>query len=89
MPVANTPSSNRAAENSCARSASPTITGVIGVSLTPVLNPAEVQRAFEVPRVVPETLDALGLASRTSKAARQAAATAGGCEVENRNGRAR
>src|SRR5580692_4332713 len=37
IPVASTPSSKSAAERACAMRASPTITGVMGVSLTPVL----------------------------------------------------
>ena len=41
MPVASTPSSNSSRDSWCASAASPTITGVIGVSLIPVLNPAD------------------------------------------------
>ena len=41
MPVARTPPSNSARESSWASRASPTITGVMGVSLWPVSKPAE------------------------------------------------
>src|SRR5260370_12850 len=40
IPCANTPSSKRRLLNCIARAPSPTITGVIGVSLFPVLNPS-------------------------------------------------
>ncbi len=53
------------------------------------IEPGVAQTLLEVARILPELLNALGLLSRTSKAAIQAAVTAGGCEVENRNGRAR
>src|ERR1022692_1931617 len=44
MPVASTPSAKSSRESSCATLASPTITGVMGVSLIPVLNPADIDR---------------------------------------------
>ena len=43
MPVASTPSANNSRDNSYAFAASPTITGVIGVSLMPVSKPAFVR----------------------------------------------
>ena len=67
----------------------PTITGVMGLSLMPVLKPS-----FSSPdlknRVLSHNFSIhCGSVSRMSSAARQAAVTAGGCDVENRNGRAR
>ena len=88
IPVASTPSSNSSRESSVRELASPTITGVIGVSLSRV-EARCLQSLLEVAGVVPEHSMRSGSCSSTSNAARHAAATAGGWEVENRNGRAR
>ena len=61
MPVASTPSSNSSRESWCASAASPTITGVMGVSLIPVLKPAAARPCLEIAGVVPQLFDALGL----------------------------
>ena len=79
----------QASDSFIASAASPTMTGVIGLSLRPVLKPSALQTGLEEPRVLPQPLDELRFLSSTSMAAMQAAATDGGCEVENRNGRAR
>ncbi len=95
IPVAITPSSNSAREKSIAARPSPTIIGVIGVSLAgvftpPMLNPDALQFALEIPRVLPQLARcAPAPVSSMSNAAMHVAATDGGCEVENRNGRAR
>src|ERR1039458_2492467 len=89
MPVASTPSAKSSRESSCATLASPTITGVMGVSLIPVLNPADIKPCLKYLVLLHRFFIRSGSCSSTSKAARQAAATAGGCEVEKRNGRAR
>src|ERR1035437_970620 len=47
MPVASTPPANSSRDSWCASAASPTITGVIGVSLIPVLNPADFSPALK------------------------------------------
>ena len=66
------------------------MTGVIGLSLSAGVEAEGLQAGLEEAGVVPQPLDELRLgSSSTSMAARHAAATAGGCEVENRNGRAR
>ena len=88
MPCANTPSSNSRSESFMASAASPTMTGVIGLSLRPVsrpraASPALKKRVLSQSRSMRPSSD-----SSTSSAARQVAVTDGGCEVENRNGRA-
>ena len=55
--------------------------------MPPMLKPSSSQLLLPEARVLPELLDALRLFSRTSNAAMQVAATEGGCDVENRNGR--
>ena len=73
---------------------SPTMMGVIGVSLAgvltpPILKPSSPSSFFQK-RVFSQSFwMRSGSCSRTSKAAMHVAATEGGCEVENRNGRAR
>ena len=68
--------------------------GVIGVSLAgvftpPMLKPSPPSSFFQK-RVFSHSFSMRsGSSSSTSKAAMQVAATDGGCEVENRNGRAR
>ena len=63
--------------------------GVIGVCDRPVSNPSRASSALN--RVVLAHSRSIRQVSSsiTAIASRQAAATAGGCEVENRNGRAR
>src|SRR6266436_703252 len=89
--MARTPAEKSSRENSEAFAASPTMIGVMGVSLLPVLKPS-----FFSLRLKNFVLDHNFLMRRspasessTSKAAWQVAATEGGCEVEKRNGRAR
>ena len=89
MPCANTPASNSWSDNFIASAPSPTMTGVIGLSLDPVLKPRPASPALKN-RVFSQSRSMIcGSSSSTSIAAMHAAATAGGCEVENRNGRAR
>ena len=61
MPCANTPSSNSRSDSFIASAPSPTITGVIGLSLSPVLKPSAFEAGLEEPRVVPEPIDDLRL----------------------------
>ena len=61
MPCAKTPSSNRRSDSFIARAPSPAMTGVIGLSLRPVLKPSALEAGLEEPRVVPEPLDDLRL----------------------------
>ena len=61
MPCANTPCSNRRSESFIASAASPTITGVIGLSLTPVSKPSACEARLEEARVLPEAIDDLRL----------------------------
>jgi hypothetical protein len=65
------------------------MTGVIGLSLTPVSNPRACNPALKN-RVFSHSFSIhCGSLSSTSIAAMQVAATDGGCDVEKRNGRAR
>ena len=69
MPVAMRPWSKRARLKSMVLRPSPTMMGVMGVSLfgvvtPPMLKPAWVQLLLEVARVGPEALDAFGLACK-------------------------
>ena len=86
---AKTPSSSRRSLNRPAVAESPIITGVIGVSLAPVSKPSRPSSALKRRVFAQRRSISSGSSSRTRIASRQAAATAGGCEVENRNGRAR
>ncbi len=70
-------------------SESPIITGVIGVSERPVSKPSRVSSALKRRVLAHSRSRSSGSSYITRIASRQAAATAGGCEVENRNGRAR
>lgn len=86
---AKTPWAKSASDIFAAVAAWPTITGVIGLSLRPVLKPSDSRPALKK-RVLSQSCSIhCGSLSSTSIAAMQAAVTAGGCEVENRNGRAR
>src|SRR5687767_10878639 len=89
MPWAKTPSSNSRSENFIASAASPTITGVIGLSLTPVSKPSACRPDLKKRALSHSWRIHCGSLSRTSSAARHVAATDGGCDVEKRNGRAR
>src|SRR2546426_1693017 len=75
---AKTPSSNRRSLNRLAVAESPSITGVIGVALRPMSNPMETSRFLKYFVLVQSLLTWRGSVSRTSIAAVQAAATAGG-----------
>ena len=94
MPVPSTPSLNNSREKAMVKRPSPMMMGVIGVSLAgvvwpPMLKPSR-PSSFIQKRVLAQSCSIhCGSVSRTSKAAMQVAATDGGCEVENRNGRAR
>ncbi len=59
--VAKTPSSNRRPENRIVAPESPRMTGVIGVSETPVSNPRSASPALNSARVGPERVEQLGL----------------------------
>src|SRR5438128_12125088 len=77
---ANTPSSNNRSLNRFAMAESPRITGVIGVALRPMSNPIETSRFLEYFVLDRSFFTWRGSVSRTSIAAVQAAATAGGWE---------
>ena len=87
--VPNTPSSNSRFENRIVSSESPRITGVIGVSLVPMLNPRRASSALNRRVLAHRRSWSSGSSCMIRIASRQAAATAGGWLVENRNGRAR
>src|SRR5579862_574942 len=87
--VAKMPSSNSRPERRIAASESPTMTGVIGVSERPVSNPRRASSALNRFVLAHSRSMSHGSSSMTRIASRHAAATAGGWEVENRNGRAR
>src|SRR2546425_3531724 len=89
IPCANTPSSNRRLLKRIARAPSPTITGVIGVSLFPVLNPSCCKPRLKKEVFSHRRSTRLLSSSRISKAAIQVATTDGGCEVLKSTGRAR
>jgi hypothetical protein len=89
MPCAKTPSWNRRSDSFIASAPSPTMTGVIGLSLRPVLKPSVCSPDLKN-RVFSHSRSMIcGSCSSTSSAAMHAAATAGGWDVEHRNGRAR
>src|SRR5207237_48598 len=73
---AKTPSSKRRSLNRLAVAESPSITGVIGVSLRPMSNPIETSRFLKYFVFAQSFLTWRGSVSRTSIAAVQAAATA-------------
>ena len=94
MPVPSTPSLNNSREKSIVSLPSPMMMGVIGVSLSGVARPPMSKpsrpSSFFQKRVFSQSFSMRsGSFSRTSKAAMQVAATEGGCDVENKNGRAR
>ncbi len=70
-------------------SLSPSITGVMGVSLRPMSNPRRVISALKRRVLAHRRSMSSGSSTMIRIASRQAAATAGGWLVENRNGRAR
>jgi hypothetical protein len=80
----NTPSSNSRRANSCVRSASPVITGVIGVSESPVSNPNAWRPCLNRPVFAHRRSSLSGSSRMMSSASRQAATTDGGALVENR-----
>src|SRR5437763_16851325 len=94
MPVPSTPSLNNSRENSMVSFPSPMMIGVMGVSLAgvvlpPMSNPSSANSFFQK-RVFSHSVSMRsGSFSSTSKAAIQVAATDGGGDVENKNGRAR
>ncbi len=61
MPCAKTPFSNNRSDSFIASAPSPTMTGVIGLSLRPVLKPSVFSPALKKRGVVPELLDDLRL----------------------------
>src|SRR5436190_1286303 len=77
---ANTPSSNNRSLNRFAIVESPSMTGVIGVALRPMSNPIETSRFLKYFVFDHSFFTCRGSVSRTSIAAVQAAATAGGWE---------
>ena len=88
IPCANTPSSKSRSESFMASAPDPAMTGVMGVSDVPVSKPRRSRPALKKRLFSQSRSMSSGSDASTSIAARQAAATAGGCEVENRNGRA-
>ena len=86
--MAKTPSSNKRAENSLASGASPSITGVMGVSPRPKSNPRRRISALKVGVFCHSRSSSSGDSSSTSTAAMQAAASAGVMALEKRKGRA-
>ena len=94
MPVPITPSLKSSREKSMVSLPSPMIMGVIGVSLAgvvlpPMLKPSRPSSFFQKRVFSQRASMRSGSFSNTSKAAMHVAATLGGCDVENRNGRAR
>src|ERR1700690_4032464 len=85
---AKTPSAFNSREKSKAFAASPTMMGVIGVSLLPVLKPSFFSLRLKNFVLLQSFLIKRSPASESSSsnAAWQVATTDGGCEVENRNG---
>src|ERR1039458_2280983 len=92
MPVPSTPSLNNSREKSMVRRPSPIMMGVIGVSLAgvvwpPMLKPSRPSSFFQK-RVLAQSCSIhCGSVSRTSKAARQVAATGGGMRGRKQKGR--
>src|SRR2546425_5138276 len=77
---ANTPSSNNRSLKRFAIAESPSMTGVMGVSLRPMSKPSETSRFLKYFVFDHNFLTCLGSVSSTSIAAVQAAVTAGGCD---------
>ena len=86
---AKTPSPMSRSLKRIAVSGSPIMTGVIGVSERPVSKPRRASSALNRRVLAHSRSCSSGSSTMTRMASRQAATTAGGCEVENRNGRAR
>src|SRR5581483_9934785 len=86
MPWANTPSWKSRSDSCIASAPSPAMTGVMGLSLRPVLNPSAFRPALKNFVFSHSRSMISGSSISTSIAAMHAAATAGGCDVENRNG---
>src|SRR5947209_19995827 len=84
-----TPSWKSRLLNFMANAPSPTITGVMGVSLLPVLKPSCSRPLLKKAVFSQRRSTRLVSSSRISSAAIQVATTEGGCEVLNRTGRAR
>ena len=59
MPCANTPLANSRSESCIANAPSPTMTGVIGLSLRPVSKPSGDEARLEKARVLPQPIDEL------------------------------
>src|SRR2546427_1915169 len=89
IPCAKTPSSKRRLLKRIASAPSPTITGVIGVSLFPVLNPSCCKPRLKKAVFSQRRSTRLLSSSRISRAAIQVATTDGGCEVLKSTGRDR
>src|SRR5437899_10445563 len=83
---AKTPSSKRRSLNRLAVAESPSITGVIGVSLRPMSNPIEPRRFLKYFVFGQSFLTWRGSVLRTSIAAVQGVATAGGCKQHASHG---
>src|SRR2546430_16809931 len=83
---AKTPSSNRRSLNRLAIAESPSITGVIGVALRPMSKPIETRRFLKYFVLDQSFFTWRGSVSRTSIAAVQAAATAGGGDPPQSHG---
>src|SRR6266540_1941499 len=77
---ANTPSSNNRSEKRFAIAESPSMTGVMGVSLRPMSKPNETSLFLKYFVFDHNFLTCRGSVSRTSIAAVHAAVTAGGCD---------
>ena len=87
--VPKTPASNSAWLKRWVSPESPSMTGVIGVSEWPVSKPRRVSSALNR-RVLDHSRSiSSGSSCMIRIASRQASTTAGGCDVEKRNGRAR
>src|SRR3989442_4934614 len=83
---AKTPSSNKRSLNRLAVAESPSITGVIGVSLRPMSNPIETSRFLKYFVLAQSFFTWRGSVSRTSIASVQDAATARRVEPRKRHG---
>ena len=88
IPCANTPASNSASLKRAAFDPEPMMTGVIGVTDVPVLNPRRFSPSLKRRVFSQSRRCRSGSVSITSIAAWAAATTAGGWDEENRKGRA-
>ena len=80
----NTPSSNRRSAKRCVTSASPVMTGVIGVCDVPVSNPSSARPSFNVAVFAHSRSSRSGSSRMTSERRDAGGVTAGGADVENR-----